>query len=57
MGGAGAMGIKREVMRMDQITMGSQSQTEQLGPDGVGHGAFVVLRAGVGHDRGVCKDH
>lgn len=57
MGGAGAMGIKREVMRMDQITMGSQSQTEQLGPDGVGHGASGVLRAGVGHERGVCKDH
>lgn len=46
------MGIKWEVVRTDQITMGPQSQAEQLGPDGVGHGASGVLRADIGHERG-----
>lgn len=49
MEGAGAVGIKREVVRTDQITMGPQSQAEQLG---VGHGASGVLRADIGHERG-----
>lgn len=52
MEGAGAVGIKQEVVRTDQITMGPQSQAEQLGPDRVGHGAFGVLRADIGHERG-----
>lgn len=39
-GGAGAMGSKWEAVRMDWITMRPRSQTEQLGPDGVGHGGF-----------------
>lgn len=34
MGGAEAVGIKWQVVRMEQIPMGPQSPTEQLGPDG-----------------------